>query len=85
MTDFPSDPGAYRVLTQRANRGRGALDAVTIMAGGAILAEYDGDNVDTIVRLARDEERCDPAALPSDRAMILAAMRDNGIAIDGED
>lgn len=80
MAPYSNDPAAYRVLALRAEGGRGALDAVTIIGSdGGILAEYDGDGVAALVRLARDEERAGPAMLPSNRAMILAALRDNGI------
>lgn len=94
-TEFPTDPAAYRVEIDRARKGRGAILSIRVVLRDAprdadILTDYDdgrsepvadGD-VDRIIRLARDEERCAPNAMPSDRAIILAAMRDAGLTPD---
>ncbi len=82
----PADPAAYRV--QIARNAHGVGDGITIRdAGGELLADYEDDKFTRLIALARDEEHHDPddETLPSDRAFILAALRDMGIPILGED
>ncbi len=98
MTSYPTDPAAYHVEINRYMTG-GPIRCISILvtdpdaAGlktdeGALIGAYhaDDDRVDVILRLARDEERTDPHSdkLPSDRAIIMAAMRDCGIDPDEE-
>ena len=87
-TDFPADPARYRVQHERADDGKGPLDALYVVevaphsGDRQTLAEYRGDSaLDAIIAAARDEERTDPHSdkLPSDRAIICAALREAGI------
>lgn len=83
---FSTDPAAYRVEIERSSRGM--ITAIRVAQPGdpASLADCDDadDGIDRLIRLARDEERCAPGAMPSDRAIVLAAMRDFGITPDEE-
>jgi hypothetical protein len=87
-TTFPSDPAAYNVGWFRDPFRDRALTHIGVFlrcaeTGGyaETLAQYRGDDVPRIIRLAREEERTDPHSdkLPSDRAVILAALREAGI------
>lgn len=80
-TTFPADPAAYRVSLERSRGGQ--LLRISVLAGSEMLATYDDDGgaLSDLLRRAADEERADPYAgkLPSDRAIVSAALRDAGI------
>lgn len=87
-TTTPTDPAAYRVALSRAPRrnGGGRLMRVSVFAepAGDLIASYSDDEgeLTRLLRLAAEEEDTDPYSdrLPSDRAIIAAALRDAGIA-----
>lgn len=80
MADTLSQPDFYSVEYQRDRSGRLVALAVLPRDSGPVVAIYDEDDdqLDRILRLARQEERSDPHSdkLPSDRAIIMAALRD---------
>jgi hypothetical protein len=80
---WPADPEAYRV--QRLRTG-GRLTALRVIEtqGARVLGAYADDRegrLDDFIRAAHAEERHDPHCekLPTDRAMIIAALRQAGI------
>jgi hypothetical protein len=86
MTQNPADPSAYRVKIAR--NAHGVADGITILdAGGGVLLDSEDDVFARLIAKAREEDGADPHddKLPSDRAFILAALRDLGIPIQGED
>lgn len=84
---FPTDPGAYRVEHERAPDGRLLSVDVIHKNTSRRLATYEDDEdadergLTRILASAREMERTDPFAdhLPSDRAIIEAALDDCGI------
>jgi hypothetical protein len=85
-TQTPADPSAYRVKIAR--NAHGVADGITILdAGGGVLLDSEDDVFARLIAKAREEDGADPHddKLPSDRAFILAALRDLGIPIQGED
>lgn len=83
----PADPSACKVGVARHTSGEIAVITIFFPPGRAMGAtEYWGEEeVSRLIALARDEERGEPGAMPSDRALILAALRDLGIPIQGEE
>lgn len=82
IPEWSADPSAYAVEHRR--NADGSLEALSVVSKATptlLFAGYtarDGEDtgLDRILRLARDEERADGATLPSDLAIIRAALRD---------
>jgi hypothetical protein len=95
MPTNPNDPAAYRLHDHRVPDAAGRLVSISLIerdveTGGdadTVATWTDGNDLDHLIALARDEERSDPHSdkLPSDRAFILAALRDLGIPIQEEE
>lgn len=84
----PADPSAYRVTLTR--NGHGTLTHIEVFRPGSApkpeFWTYHPEDVDRLLALAREEEDSDPHSdrLPSDRAIICAVLRAQGIPILGE-
>ncbi len=85
MNQTPADPLAYLTVCTRDESG--AVDGIVITGrNGAELVRVDGEQASDLIRLAREEEGTDPYSdtLPTQRAFAMAALRDLGIPILGE-
>jgi hypothetical protein len=87
VPEWSDNPAHYAVDQHRPAGGTLThLSIVSKATPNLLFASYTDDGLNGLLANARDEERYDPHSdrLPSDRAIILAAMRDCGIEPDGE-
>jgi hypothetical protein len=85
VPEWSSNPAHYAVDQHRPDGGTLThLSIVSKAAPNLLFASYTDDGLNGLLANARDEERYDPHSdkLPSDRAVILAALRNCGIEPD---
>jgi hypothetical protein len=86
-TQTPADPSAYRVEIDRNEHGEvDAVRVVDVARGTTLYDATDDTEIGRFMALGRDEDGSPPDDyLPTDRGFILAALRDLGIPIQGEE
>ena len=95
MNQTPADPSAYRVHYQRTpDDAHGILTSISIVERGTeagdddlLVSYYGDDDLDRLISLAREVEGADPYSshLPSDRALVVAALRELAIPVIDDD